>query len=83
MQRAIFQQRFQVLFLKTIVKTVTDAKSLETISREAGALLARGEVVGFPTETQQEADELEQFIRQIKFDRLGCFPFSREEDPKA
>lgn len=51
MQRAIFQQRFQVLFLKTIVKTVTDAKSLETISREAGALLARGEVVGFPTET--------------------------------
>lgn len=40
-------------------------------------------IVGFPTETQQEADELEQFIRQIKFDRLGCFPFSREEDTKA
>lgn len=40
-------------------------------------------IVGFPTETQQEADELEQFITEIKFDRLGCFPFSKEEDTKA
>lgn len=40
-------------------------------------------IVGFPTETQQEADELEAFVRQVKFDRLGCFVFSREEDTKA
>ncbi len=40
-------------------------------------------IVGFPTETQQEVDELEAFLRKVKFDRLGCFMFSKEEGTKA
>ncbi len=40
-------------------------------------------IVGFPTETQQDVDELESFLRKVRFDRLGCFMFSKEEDTRA
>lgn len=40
-------------------------------------------IVGFPTETDKEFKELIQFIRDIKFERLGAFIYSREEDTPA
>lgn len=35
-------------------------------------------IVGYPGETQQEFDQLLQFLRDIRFDRAGCFTFSFE-----
>ena len=36
-------------------------------------------LVGYPGETEQDIKELEEFVREVKFDRLGVFPYSEEE----
>ncbi|SMC21719.1 ribosomal protein S12 methylthiotransferase [Clostridium acidisoli DSM 12555] len=40
-------------------------------------------IVGFPGETKADFDELKEFIKLIKFDKLGVFKYSREEDTEA
>ena len=40
-------------------------------------------ITGFPGETDAQFEELCEFIKEVKFDRLGCFPYSCEEDTKA
>lgn len=36
-------------------------------------------LVGYPTEIEQDMQELEQFVRDVRFDRLGVFAYSEEE----
>ncbi|NBJ06917.1 30S ribosomal protein S12 methylthiotransferase RimO [Alistipes sp. Z76] len=36
-------------------------------------------LVGYPTETEADVAELEEFVREAHFDRLGVFPYSEEE----
>ena len=36
-------------------------------------------ITGFPGETEQQYEELHNFVREAKFDRLGCFTYSAEE----
>ncbi|MDD3279820.1 MAG: 30S ribosomal protein S12 methylthiotransferase RimO [Lachnospiraceae bacterium] len=40
-------------------------------------------ITGFPGETQEQHEELMEFIRQLQFDRLGVFTYSPEEDTPA
>ena len=40
-------------------------------------------MVGFPGETEEDFEELCEFINTAKFQRLGCFAFSPEEDTPA
>lgn len=40
-------------------------------------------IVGFPGETDQEFDELLSLLEEIRFDRVGAFPYSIEEDTPA
>ena len=40
-------------------------------------------MTGFPSETEEEFEELSQFVNDIRFDRLGCFAYSAEEDTPA
>lgn len=40
-------------------------------------------MVGFPGETEEDFEELCAFIKDAKFQRLGCFAFSPEEDTPA
>lgn len=40
-------------------------------------------MVGFPGETDKQFEELCQFVKEIKFDKMGCFAFSPEEDTPA
>ncbi|MGA2774590.1 MAG: MiaB/RimO family radical SAM methylthiotransferase [Candidatus Omnitrophota bacterium] len=40
-------------------------------------------ITGFPTETEKEHLELLTFMKEIKFERLGAFVYSREEGTKA
>lgn len=40
-------------------------------------------IVGFPGETEEEFNELCEFIKEVKFDHFGAFPYSREEDTAA
>lgn len=40
-------------------------------------------ITGFPTESDEDIEELADFVSQMKFDKLGVFPYSREEGTKA
>ena len=40
-------------------------------------------ISGFPGETDEEHAELMDFVRDMRFDRLGCFTYSPEEDTPA
>lgn len=47
------------------------------------AVLRTTAIVGFPSETDEEFEELVDFIREVEWDRLGAFTYSREEDTPA
>jgi ribosomal protein S12 methylthiotransferase len=40
-------------------------------------------IVGYPNETEADVEELVQFIKDVKFDRLGVFTYSQEDDTTA
>ncbi len=40
-------------------------------------------ITGFPKETEEQFSELYEFVREIKFDRMGVFAYSQEEDTPA
>ncbi len=40
-------------------------------------------MVGFPGETDEQFEELCKFVKEMKFDKMGCFKFSPEEDTPA
>ena len=40
-------------------------------------------IAGYPNETEAQFEELKQFIRDSKFERLGCFTYSHEENTHA
>ena len=40
-------------------------------------------ITGFPGETEEQFCELHEFVSEMEFDRLGCFPYSAEEDTVA
>lgn len=47
------------------------------------AILRTTLMVGFQNETKEDFEELLQAVRDFKFERLGAFTFSKEEDTKA
>src|SRR5438094_1018292 len=48
-----------------------------------GVTLRTTFVVGFPGETEEEFASLLDFIRRTRFERLGIFKYSQEEDSRA
>ncbi len=57
---------------------------INKLRREIPGLIIRTTfIVGFPGETDEEFNELYEFIKEIKFDRLGVFAYSMEEDTPA
>lgn len=48
-----------------------------------GVALRSSLIVGFPTETDKDFRELLDFIKEIRFERLGLFMYSREEGTQA
>lgn len=40
-------------------------------------------ITGFPGETEEQFEELCEFVKSTRFDRLGCFAYSEEEDTPA
>lgn len=48
-----------------------------------GVILRTTLITGFPGETEKQFNRLAEFVQRVRFDRLGCFPFSAEEGTKA
>lgn len=40
-------------------------------------------ILGYPNETEKEFNDVLDFIEEVKFDRLGCFSYSHEENTTA
>ena len=40
-------------------------------------------IAGYPTETEEEFEELKAFVKEARFDRMGVFPYSPEEGTAA
>jgi len=59
-------------------------KLLRTIRREVpGIYLRTTLMVGFPGETEEEFEELLQFTKDMRFERMGAFAYSEEEGTYA
>lgn len=65
-----------------------DYKELKTLinkmkGRIPGISLRTTLMVGFPGETEEQFEELCKFVKEMQFDKMGCFKFSPEEDTPA
>jgi len=65
-----------------------DKKDIEGLiakirKRIPGVVLRSSMIVGFPGETDREFGELADFIKEVRFERLGVFTYSREEGTPA
>ena len=57
---------------------------IEYIRKEIpGSCIRTSFIVGFPGETDKEFKELLSFVKEMEFERLGVFKYSREEDTPA
>ena len=57
---------------------------VEKLRREIPEIVIRTTfITGFPGESEEDFEELCTFVREMKFDHVGVFPYSREEDTPA
>ena len=73
--------------LRAMNRRGTGAEIREVIaklrSRVPGIALRTTFITGFPGETEEDFEELCEFVRETRFERMGCFAFSPEEDTPA
>lgn len=73
--------------LKNMRRNITKEETIEllqTIRREVpGIYLRTTLMVGFPGETEEEFEELIQFTKDMRFERMGAFAYSEEEGTYA
>ncbi len=51
--------------------------------RVPGIILRTTLIAGFPGETEEQFERLCEFVKDVRFDRLGCFAYSAEEGTPA
>ena len=73
--------------LKRMRRNITKEETvnlLQTIRQEVpGIYLRTTLMVGFPGETEEDFNELVQFVKDMKFERMGAFAYSEEEGTYA
>ena len=73
--------------LKNMNRRSNRAELLEVICklrREIPGITLRTTLIaGFPGETEEQFEDLCNFVKEVKFDRLGCFAYSAEENTVA
>ena len=73
--------------LRNMRRNITKEETIEllqTIRREVpGIYLRTTLMVGFPGETEEEFEELVQFTKDMRFERMGAFAYSEEEGTYA
>jgi ribosomal protein S12 methylthiotransferase len=73
--------------LKSMRRGVTSRRTRELLfklrNKIPGITLRTTFITGYPNETEKEFEELCDFVREIKFDRIGVFTFSVEENTSS
>jgi ribosomal protein S12 methylthiotransferase len=80
-------QHTETEVLKHMRRGITQNKLRDLISQirdeVPGIRMRTTLIVGYPTETKQNFDSMLGFLEEMKFDRLGVFPYSQEDDTVA
>lgn len=73
--------------LKSMRRGVTENRLRELLGlirdEVPGIRLRTTLIIGYPNETRAEFDKMMDFLRDVRFDRLGVFPYSQEDDTTA
>ncbi len=73
--------------LKNMNRRSNRAELLEVIGKLRrqipGITLRTTLIAGFPGETEEQFEDLCNFVKEVQFDRLGCFAYSAEENTVA
>ncbi len=73
--------------LKAMHRQGTEASLREVIKKIRdkieGVVIRTTLITGFPGETEEQFNRLAEFVNEMEFDRLGCFPYSEEEGTPA
>jgi len=73
--------------LSSMNRKVTKERIIEIIneirSKIPEAVIRTTLITGYPSETEDNFAELKDFVKKMKFERLGAFVYSREEDTPA
>lgn len=80
-------QHVSTKVLKNMRRNITKEETIEllqTIRREVpGIYLRTTLMVGFPGETEEDFEDLVQFTKDMRFERMGAFAYSEEEGTYA
>lgn len=73
--------------LKAMRRNVSKAETIELVNqirkKVPGIHLRTTMITGHPGETEEDFMELTEFVKNTRFERLGVFPYSHEEDTHA
>lgn len=80
-------QHASTKMLKGMKRGITREKTDELIrairEKVPGLALRTTLITGFPGETQEDFEEMMDWVEETRFDRLGCFTYSHEENTTA
>jgi len=73
--------------LKSMRRGITKQKTIDLVdqirSKVPDIALRTTLICGYPGETEQDFEEMKEWVAATKFDRLGCFTYSHEEKTHA
>ncbi|NJB38043.1 30S ribosomal protein S12 methylthiotransferase RimO [Croceivirga sp. JEA036] len=73
--------------LKSMRRGTTKAKTTKLLEDFRAAVpemaIRTTLIVGYPGETQEDFETLREWVREMRFERLGCFTYSHEENTHA
>ena len=73
--------------LKSMRRGTTQKKTTSLIKkireRVPGIILRTTLIVGYPGETEEDFEILKNWVKEMRFERLGCFTYSHEENTHA
>ena len=73
--------------LKSMQRGTTGAKTTALLkkfrSKVPNIILRTSLIVGYPGETEEDFEKLKNWIKATRFERLGCFTYSHEENTHA
>ena len=73
--------------LRSMRRGITKQKTIDLVNairdKVPGIALRTTLITGYPGETEQDFEEMQQWVEETSFDRLGCFTYSHEEKTHA
>jgi ribosomal protein S12 methylthiotransferase len=73
--------------LKSMRRGITKQKTIDLVNeirdKVPGIAMRTTLITGYPGETEQDFEQMQQWVEETRFDRLGCFTYSHEEKTHA